>query len=261
MIFLTTFLTHQTKLRKNPRNWKADLFIQVVLLRFAAIVLAVICSLGVLTGCGKSGLFYGAKNYGFVQRFGMAVPNVPLDGSVPVANPVPLAEQDPEFIWLQIIDTVDDYFRIKTEQRFERSAERWQEGRVETFPEIGATYLEAWRKDSLPGFQRLQSTFQTMRRTCLIKVTPMTTGYSMSVEVIKELEDVDRSASSGEGSAAVRHDGTIVRTDSALLGQPITLGWIRQENDTELEQKILREVLGRVSEVKPPRRKLIPHNK
>jgi hypothetical protein len=254
-------LTHQNSFGKRPGDHQANLLIRVVSLRFAAFGFAVICSMGTFSGCGKSGLFHGAKNYGFVQRFGMAVPNVPLDGSVPVANPVPLAEQDPEFIWLQIIDTVDDYFRIKTEQRFERSAERWQEGRVETFPEIGATYLEAWRKDSLPGFQRLQSTFQTIRRTCLIKVTPMTTGYSMSVEVIKELEDVDRSASSGEGSAAVRHDGTIVRTDSALLGQPITLGWIRQENDTELEQKILREVLGRVSEVKPPRRKLIPHNK
>jgi hypothetical protein len=253
--------THQNKFEKHPSDRKVDSTIQIVVRRFAAFVLVLMCFLGTFSGCGKSGLFHGAKNYGFVQRFGMAVPNVPLDGSIPVVNPVPLAEQDPEFIWLQIIDTVDDYFRIKTEQRFERSAERWQEGRVETFPEVGATYLEGWRKDSLPGFQRLQSTFQTIRRTCLIKVTPMTTGYAMSVEVIKELEDVDRSASSGEGSAAVRHDGTIVRTDSALLGQPITLGWIRQENDTELEQKILREVLGRVSEVKPPRRKLIPHSK
>ena len=254
-------LTNQNQTPKHPSDRDTDLSNQAVFLRFAAIVLALVCCSGSISGCGRSGLFQGAKNYGFVQRFGMAVPNVPLDGSVPVVNPVPLAEQDPEFIWLQIIDTVDDYFRIKTEQRFERSTERWQEGRVETFPEIGATYLEGWRKDSLPGFQRLQSTFQTIRRTCLIKVTPMTTGYSMSVEVIKELEDVDRSASSGEGSAAVRHDGTIVRTDLELLGQPITLGWIRQENDTELEQKILREVLGRVSEVKPPRRKLIPHNK
>jgi len=224
-------------------------------------VFTAIALLLAITGCSKSGWFHGAgKNYGFVQRFGMAVPNVPLDGSVPVANPVPLAEQDPEFIWLQIIDTVDDYFRIKSERRFERSSQRWQEGTVETYPEIGATYLEGWRKDSLPGFQRLQSTFQTIRRTCTIKVTPMTTGYSMSVEVIKELEDVDRSASSGEGSSAVRHDGGLVRADAELRGQPLTLGWIRQENDTELEQKILREVLGRVSEVKLPRRKIIPHD-
>jgi hypothetical protein len=190
-----------------------------------------------------------------------SIPRVPLDGSVRVNNPAPLAEQDPEFIWLQIVDTVDDYFRIKTEQRFRRDAEQWLEGRIETYPEIGATSYEPWRKDAAWGFQRWQSTFQTIRRTCYIKVTPMATGYAMGVEVIKELEDVDRSASSGEGAAAVRHDGGVVRNDPQLAGLPITLGWIRQENDTELEQRILREVLGRVTEVQPPRKKILHPNR
>ena len=187
-------------------------------------------------------------------------PRAPLDGSVPVRNPVPLAEQDPEFIWLQIVDTVDDYFKIKSEQRFRRDAEQWLEGRIETFPEIGATFYEPWRKDAVHGFQRWQSNFQTIRRTCYIRVTPMETGYWMFVEVIKELEDVDRSLSSGEGSASVRHDGTVVRADSQVQGLPVTLGWIRQENDTDLEQRILREVLGRVSEVTPPKKKLLHHD-
>ncbi len=90
-------------------------------------------------------------------------------------------------------------------------------------------------------------------------MTPLAQGYSLSVEVEKYLEDVDRSASSGEGSASVRHDGAVVRADNQLVGQPITLGWIRQENDTELEQRILREILGRVTEVTPPKRKLLHH--
>lgn len=192
---------------------------------------------------------------------GVINPRVPLDGSVPVNNPVPLAEQDPEFLWLQIVDTVDDYFRIKSEQRFRRDSEQWLEGRIETYPEIGATSYEPWRKDAIWGFQRWQSTFQTIQRTCYIRVTPMATGYAMQVEVIKELEDVDRSASSGEGSSAVRHDGSVVRSDTQLLALPINLGWIRQENDTELEQRILREVLGRVTEVKPPRKKILHPNR
>jgi hypothetical protein len=188
-------------------------------------------------------------------------PRVPLDGSVPVNNPVPLAEQDPEFLWLQIVDVVDDYFRIKSEQRFRRDSEQWLEGRIETYPEIGATSYEPWRKDAIWGFQRWQSTFQTIQRTCYIRVTPMATGYAMHVEVIKELEDVDRSASSGEGAAAIRHDGGVVRSDNQLLGLPINLGWIRQENDTELEQRILREILGRVTEVTPPRKKILHPNR
>jgi hypothetical protein len=77
------------------------------------------------------------------------------------------------------------------------------------------------------------------------------------VEVIKELEDVDRSQNSSDGSAIARHDGSIVRPNPQLVGQPITLGWIRQENDTELEQRILREILGRTTNVSPPRRPLL----
>ena len=237
-------LSHARSLLYSVRN---------VLIGFAAVL---------SSGCGQYGLFHVPEGKG---RFAIpsfaprqpAIPRVPLDGSVPVNNPVPLAEQDPEFLWLQIVDTVDDYFRIKTEQRFRRDAEQWLEGRIETYPEIGATKMEPWRKDSMKGYQRWQSTFQTIRRTAFIRVTPMQTGYSMSVEVTKELEDVDRSASSGEGSAAVRHDGGVVRSDNQLLGLPITLGWIRQENDTELEQRILREVLGRVTEVRTPRKKLL----
>ena len=63
---------------------------------------------------------------------------------------------------------------------------------------------------------------------------------------------VRRSLSSGEGSAAVRHDGTIVRTDTELRSLPLTIGWIRQENDIALEQRILREITGRVTNVTPP---------
>ena len=65
---------------------------------------------------------------------------------------------------------------------------------------------------------------------------------------------MDRSQYSSEGSAIARHDGSIVRSDAQLQGQPITLGWIRQENDTDLEQRLLREILGRVSNVAPPRK-------
>jgi hypothetical protein len=124
---------------------------------------------------------------------------------------------------------------------------------------VGAPYFEPWRKDALEGYQRWQSTLQTIRRTATIRVIPIDEGFTVAVEVIKELEDVDRSQYSSEGSAIARHDGTIVRTDAGLLSQPITLGWIRQENDTDLEQRLLREILGRVSNVRPPRQPLFSH--
>lgn len=187
----------------------------------------------------------------------LSIPSIPLTKQTRLSNPIALNTQDSEFLWNQIVDTIDDRFIIRSEQRPSRESVQWIEGRLETFPQVGATYLEPWRKDAMEGFQRLQSTLQTIQRTAIVRVFPTNEGFSVSVEVIKELEDVDRSQYSSEGSAIARHDGSIVRTDSGLMGQPITLGWIRQENDTELEQQILREILGRVANVAPPRKPLL----
>jgi hypothetical protein len=198
----------------------------------------------------------GCTQLGALKPTTLSLPEIPLNKKTRLANPINVNSQDSEYLWNQIVDVVEDYFRIKSEQRPTRDNVQWIEGRLETFPEVGATYLEPWRKDALEGYQRWQSTLQTMRRTCNIRVSPIEQGFSISVEVLKELEDVDRSQFSSEGSAIARHDGTIVRTDSGLLGQPITLGWIRQENDYELEQRILREILGRVSNIAPPRQTL-----
>jgi len=155
---------------------------------------------GLAAGSGLCGCSY-------LQQTKFLIPSIPLDKKTQLSNPITVGVNDSEFLWNQIVDTVEDYFRIKSEQRASRDATQWLEGRMETYPEIGATLL-----------------------------------------------DVDRSQYSSEGSAIARHDGTIVRASPGLVGQPITLGWIRQENDTELEQRILREILGRSTNVSPPRR-------
>jgi hypothetical protein len=195
----------------------------------------------------------------YLKNTTLAIPSLPLNKTTQLSNPMTVQVGDSEFLWNQIVDTVEDYFRIKSEQRAARDSTQWLEGRLETYPEVGATLLEPWRKDSLYGFQRVQSSLQTMRRTCFIRVIPNEQGFTLAVEVMKEIEDVDRSQYSSEGSSIERHDGTIARTDRTLMGQPITLGWIRQENDTELEQQILREILGRVTNVSPPRSPILDH--
>jgi hypothetical protein len=204
-------------------------------------------------------MFAGCSPLDQVPTTTLSIPSIPLGPKTNLANPINVNTQDSEFLWNQIVNTVDDYFQIKSEQRPTRDSTQWFEGRLETYPQIGATYLEPWRKDAVEGFQRWQSTLQTMRRTATIRVIPTNDGFSVGVEVIKELEDVDRSQFSSEGAAIARHDGTIVRTGASLTGQPITLGWIRQENDADLEQRLLREVLGRVSNVQPPRKPSLMH--
>lgn len=207
--------------------------------------------LGMLAGLT---LVPSAVGCSYLQQARFLIPSIPLDKKTQLSNPITVSVNDSEFMWNQIVDTVEDYFKIKSEQRASRDPTGWLEGRLETYPEIGSTILEPWRKDTAFGYQSIQSTFQTIRRTCFVRVIPIEQGFSVAVEVIKELEDVDRSQYSSEGSSIARHDGSIVRAAPGLSGQPITLGWIRQENDTELEQRILREILGRSTNVSPPRR-------
>lgn len=207
--------------------------------------------IGVVAGLA---LVPSAVGCSYLQQAKFLIPSIPLDKKTQLSNPITIGVNDSEFLWNQIVDTVEDYFKIKSEQRASRDPTGWLEGRLETYPEIGSTIFEPWRKDTAFGYQSIQSTLQTMRRTCFIRVIPIEQGFSVAVEVIKELEDVDRSQYSSEGSAIARHDGSIVRVAPGLTGQPITLGWIRQENDTELEQRLLREILGRTTNVSPPRR-------
>ncbi len=188
------------------------------------------------------------------MRFGPA--NV-MPVEVPVANPSHIPATDPEFLWNQIVDSVDDYFRIDDEQPVRRSANHWFEGRLVTYPEISGTSFEPWRRDAARGFERLQSTFQTIRRTATIRVIPEEAGYAIDVQVIKEQEDVDQSQFATAGSAAQRHDGTVVRNENQLRQMPVTLGWYEVGRDREMEQRMMADILGRVTNVAPPHKKLL----
>lgn len=175
---------------------------------------------------------------------------------VPVANPISIGDTDPDFLWRQIVDSVDDHFRIESEQPVRRDDVQWLEGRLTTYPEVSGTILEPWRRDTARGFERLQSTFQTVRRTALVRVIPEPTGYQIRVEVKKEQEDVDQSQFAAAGAAAQRHDGTIVRNENQIRQFPVTLGWIEIGRDRDLERRIMENILGRITNVAPPRKGL-----
>jgi hypothetical protein len=87
-------------------------------------------------------------------------------------------------------------------------------------------------------------------------VVPEESGYYIEVQVVKEQEDVDQAQASTAGSSAQRHDGTIVRNENQQRQLPVTLGWFEIGRDTELERRIMSEILGRVSNVQPPKKPL-----
>lgn len=161
-------------------------------------------------------------------------------------NPLSVAISDREFFWNQLVDTVDDYFDIRTEQQIHLFGNVQTEGIIETVPITGATAFEPWRWDSTPGFERWHSTLQSVRRRAKVRVQPQGGTYLVAVIVEKALEDVDRPAQGTPGSAVPRHDGSLLRLQDQVGRQSKTLGWIPMGRDLALEQEILRELNARL---------------
>lgn len=165
-----------------------------------------------------------------------------------VPNPLELPPAPDRFVWSQVVDAIDDYFRITREQPVQNSDGIVLDGRIETSYRIGASILEPWRKDSTAGFERLQSTFQSIRRRAVVMVRPRGAGYTVEVVVQKDLEDTVGGQQAAEATMVIRHDGTVVRKDDNFDGNPQTLGWIPLGRDASLEQVILRDIFGRITQ-------------
>jgi len=165
-----------------------------------------------------------------------------------VPNPLTLPPAEDMFVWLQVVDVVDDYFRIRSEQPVQNRGNLILEGRLETSYRIGASLSEPWRKDSTAGFERLQSTLQSIRRRALVFVRPVGAGYEVEVVVQKELEHTDRSLDATEGTAVTSRENSVSRRDDDRDHGPVTLGWIPLGRDESLEQVILQDILGRVTQ-------------
>jgi hypothetical protein len=172
----------------------------------------------------------------------------------PLPNPLLLPPADPDLLWEQLADTVDNYFRIAREQRVQQVGGVLTEGSLETLPEIGATLLEPWRDDSTPGYEQWLATLQSIRRIARIQVVPVADGYRVSVEVLKELEDLSHPENSTVGTLIEQREGPIVGPQTSGLLPPVTLGWTPIGRDISLEQCILSELQQRMtdSQVLPP---------
>ncbi len=167
-------------------------------------------------------------------------------------NPLEIPVSDREFVWNQIVDTVDDYFEIAREERVRLVGNVLTEGRIETRPRSGASVAEVWRKDAVHGFETWHGTFQSIRRQALIRVSPSHAGYGVQIIVRKELEDLANPEMATAGGAVQRYDGSLVRPQGRQLARPETLGWIPQGRDVALEQKMLADLYARLVKVEPP---------
>jgi len=189
-------------------------------------------------------------------------------GTPPVVyqNPVLAPPIDRDVFWDQLVAVVDRYFDIEREDRVRLVDNMLTLGRIDTVPELGATLLEPWRHDSVNYYERLESTFQTIRRRALIQVVPTENGYLVDVAVYKELEDLRRPEQSNAGNATFRNDDSLDRFNDQTRGptttldgfptygrargpigpQPFTLGWIPLGRDATIEQRMIADLLSRL---------------
>lgn len=186
--------------------------------------------------------------------------NVAAAPAPPVKSSVVIPPLDAETIWKQMVDVADDYFKVAAEQRVTFANGVPTEGRIDTFPQTGATLLEPWRADSVGFRERLESTLQSIRRIGTMRLTPDPAGWRIEVVVNKELEHLARPMRATTGGASFRNDDSLYRYGTPLptLGQQVgdqprpvaaptpNLGWIPLGRDPLLEQRMLSKVLARL---------------
>ena len=173
----------------------------------------------------------------------------------PPPNPVLVGVTDRDFVWDQVVDVVDDYFRIRKEQRVRRVGDLLTEGRIDTYPRTASTIFEPWNRDSVTAYDRWEATLQSLRRIGLVRVIPAPQGYLIDVQVYKELEDVpapNTGAVTLANSIDLRNDNSLRRLENPVGGQQPTIGWIGQGRDVELEQEILAQIQARLAGAAPP---------
>ena len=159
-------------------------------------------------------------------------------------NPIIVPCNHPEFVWEQVVDVMDDYFKIKDEMPVRQIM--GSEGELVTYPEVGSTLLEPWRHDSANFGERLECTLQTIRRQAVVRVKMVEGGYMIDVAVYKQLEDLARPQNAIAGRATFAYSSTQVGVIDPITDEPLELGWVPQGRDAALEQRILSDITDRL---------------
>lgn len=145
-----------------------------------------------------------------------------------------VASQDQEWVWEQVVDVVHGYFDIARENRLD--------GIIETKPRIGSGVLEPWHGDSVGLRNRLESSLQSIRRRGFVNVIPAPGGFLVSVEILKEQEDVNVTPDKSAGGSTFQENRPLQRDLTLVVGDEAPKGWIAMGRDIDLEIRILSRI-------------------
>jgi hypothetical protein len=155
----------------------------------------------------------------------------------PIANPIFVAANsgNPEsdlFLNERAADVLAKYnFEIDTTNQLE--------GTIATQYKVGSSVLEPWHRETIGLDNRLESTFQPIRRKVLIHVVRVEGGYLVSVEALKEIEDLTAPTPNSPGGSTFPQNYPLRRDLNLVLGQASPSGWIPMGRDAVLEQDML----------------------
>lgn len=173
-------------------------------------------------------VFYAATLAPACLATGCAIPPA-------VSNPILVRGSSPDGIWENTVDVLHAYqFPIERENRLD--------GQIETDYKVGSGLLEPWHHDSVTVGDRLESSFQSIRRRATVSVTPTQGGYLVGVEVLKEIEDPQDLIVNSAGTATFPESNKLDRNLQVVVGPATPDGWILLGRDISLEQDLLNSL-------------------
>jgi hypothetical protein len=197
-----------------------------------------------LSGCGMGPEWTAPPGYAPLQPA--------MNQPTAYANPTFVPAGDPQCFWETLVDVVDDYFPIESEEPVRMIGNTPTEGKLTTIPQVSPTIFEPWRRDTGDHDQRVENTLQSMRRYAVVHATPVQGGYSVEVAVFRQLEENIHPDKATAGAATLRYDSTLTGVINPVTGEPTTLGWIRKGRDTSLEQTMIGHLLSRCGQAAGP---------
>lgn len=149
-----------------------------------------------------------------------------------LSNPLILPAGSDEVAWEKTVEVLHEYqFLIARENKLD--------GVIETKYKVGAGMLEPWHRDAVGIEERLEGSLQSVRRRAFVSLSRSPNGYVVSVEVFKELEDLDGLAANSAGGATFQESSPLERDLNQVIGQSARSNWLPQGRDARLEQALL----------------------
>lgn len=207
---------------------------------------------------GASGRFRALRRLvacvlaGYLSLAGCSLPFIdhhrPATPLAPVTNPLFIPQQDPQFVWRQIADAVDDDFQIAKEEPLRVVDGVLTEGTLETWPAVGSTLFEPWREDSTPGYEKMYATLQSIRRRVCVFARPAAGGYEIEVQVHTELENLTQPETASFSREIIVPENAVGEpTDPSIQIPSGIRGWIPKGRDCSLERALLVDLRQRLT--------------